>query len=279
MAVNVYSTSVTSDNLSRHEMLTWINDSLQTNFTKLEQMCSGAAYCQLMDMLFMNCIQMKKVKFQAKLEHEFIQNWKCLQAGFKKVGVDKTIPVDKLIKGKFQDNFEFCQWFKRFFDANYSGSDGYDPLANRGNVQPIATTGPAATQKRATGGTGMARAPPRTTVPAAAKKAPAAKSASTTRAVPGLAAKAKSDADVEALTSELNDLRLNIDGLEKERDFYFGKLRDIEVIVQESNSGGAEVDELSQKILAILYATEEGFAPPDEIENGDAGFEVEQEEY
>merc|ERR1719204_1264895 len=104
-------------------------------------------------MLFMNCIQMKKVKFQAKLEHEFIQNWKCLQAGFKKVGVDKTIPVDKLIKGKFQDNFEFCQWFKRFFDANYSGSDGYDPLANRGNVQPIATTGPAATQKRATGGT------------------------------------------------------------------------------------------------------------------------------
>ena len=25
--------------------------------------------------------------------------------------------MDKLIKGKFQDNFEFCQWFKKFFDA------------------------------------------------------------------------------------------------------------------------------------------------------------------
>ena len=41
MAVNVFNTGATSDNLSRHEMLTWINDSLQTNFTKIEQMASG----------------------------------------------------------------------------------------------------------------------------------------------------------------------------------------------------------------------------------------------
>ena len=41
MAVNVFNTGATTENLSRHEMLTWINDSLQTNFTKVEQMCSG----------------------------------------------------------------------------------------------------------------------------------------------------------------------------------------------------------------------------------------------
>lgn len=33
------------------------------------------------------------------------------------------IPVDKLIKGRFQDNFEFLQWFKKFFDANYGGQE------------------------------------------------------------------------------------------------------------------------------------------------------------
>ena len=38
--------------------------------------------------------------------------------------------MDKLIKGKFQDNFEFVQWFKKFFDANYDGKE-YDPLAAR----------------------------------------------------------------------------------------------------------------------------------------------------
>lgn len=42
----------------------------------------------------------------------------------------QIIPVEKLVKGKFQDNFEFVQWFKKFFDANYDGKD-YDPLQAR----------------------------------------------------------------------------------------------------------------------------------------------------
>lgn len=43
---------------------------------------------------------------------------------------DQIIPVEKLVKGKFQDNFEFVQWFKKFFDANYDGKE-YDPLQAR----------------------------------------------------------------------------------------------------------------------------------------------------
>lgn len=50
----------------------------------------GAAYCQFMDMLFPGCILLKKVKFQAKLEHEFIHNFKVLQAAFKRMSVDKV---------------------------------------------------------------------------------------------------------------------------------------------------------------------------------------------
>ena len=102
MAVNVYSTSVTTDNLSRHDMLAWVNDCLQTKYTKIEEMCSGSTYCQFMDMLFPGCVQLKKVKFQTKLEHEYIQNFKVLQAAFKRMNVDKIVPVDKLIKGRFQ---------------------------------------------------------------------------------------------------------------------------------------------------------------------------------
>lgn len=41
--------------------------------------------------------------------------------------------MDKLIKGRFQDNFEFLQWFKKFFDANYQSTD-YDPVAARGGI-------------------------------------------------------------------------------------------------------------------------------------------------
>jgi len=90
MAVNVYSTSVTTENLSRHDMLAWVNDCLMSNLTKIEEMCTGAAYCQFMDMLFPGSIMVKKVKFKTNLEHEYIQNFKLLQGCFKKMHVDKV---------------------------------------------------------------------------------------------------------------------------------------------------------------------------------------------
>lgn len=43
-----------------------------------------------MDLLFPGCIGLKKVKFQAKLEHEYIHNFKVLQASFKRMNVDKV---------------------------------------------------------------------------------------------------------------------------------------------------------------------------------------------
>ena len=45
-----------------------------------------------------------------------------------------------------------------------------------------------------------------------------------------------------------------MEGLEKERDFYFGKLRDIEVQCQEEED--APAGSVIEKIKAILYATE-----------------------
>ena len=36
-------------------------------------------------------------------------------------------------------------------------------------------------------------------------------------------------AQIEELGQQVLDMKLTIEGLEKERDFYFGKLRDIEV--------------------------------------------------
>merc|ERR1719154_77276 len=85
-------------------------------------------------MLFPGSVQVKKVKFNTKLEHEYITNFKVLQASFKKMNVDKIVSVDRLVKGRFQDNFEFLQWFKKFFDANYGGQD-YDAIGMRGGEE------------------------------------------------------------------------------------------------------------------------------------------------
>ncbi|XP_017196369.3 microtubule-associated protein RP/EB family member 3 isoform X3 [Oryctolagus cuniculus] len=256
MAVNVYSTSVTSENLSRHDMLAWVNDSLHLNYTKIEQLCSGAAYCQFMDMLFPGCVHLRKVKFQAKLEHEYIHNFKVLQAAFKKMGVDKIIPVEKLVKGKFQDNFEFIQWFKKFFDANYDGKD-YNPLLARQGQDVAPPPNPVPQRTSPTGPKNMQTSGRLSNVAPPCilrKNPPAARNGGH-----------ETDAQILELNQQLLDLKLTVDGLEKERDFYFSKLRDIELICQEHESENSPV---ISGIIGILYATEEGFAPPedDEIE-------------
>lgn len=53
----------------------------------------------------------------------------------------KIIPVERLVKGRFQDNFEFVQWFKKFFDANYDGKE-YDPQAARQGQDVTPTPNP-----------------------------------------------------------------------------------------------------------------------------------------
>nr|XP_033770385.1 microtubule-associated protein RP/EB family member 1 isoform X2 [Geotrypetes seraphini] len=249
MAVNVYSTSVTSDNLSRHDMLAWINESLQLNLTKIEQLCSGGAYCQFMDMLFPGSVALKKVKFQAKLEHEYIQNFKILQAGFKKMGVDKIIPVDKLVKGKFQDNFEFVQWFKKFFDANYDGKE-YDPIAARQGQETVVAPALSAS----------VLSKPRKTLNSSSTAPQRSVVAQRTNVAPKTGTGIVREESAE-LIQQLNTLKSAVEDLEKERDFYFGKLRNIELICQE-NEG--ENDPMLQRIMEILYATDEGFVIPDE---------------
>ncbi|BFZ16592.1 hypothetical protein BsWGS_19632 [Bradybaena similaris] len=273
-AVNVHSTNASDNNLSRHDMLSWINDTLHTNYTKIEELCSGAAYCQLMDLLFPGSVMLKKIKFNTKLEHEFIQNFKSLQACFQKMGVDKIVPVERLVKGKFQDNFEFVQWFKRFFDANYSGQS-YDPVLARGSGSGEQLSAPKAAPAKAP----AAKPSVTRTAPPPSQKLSAVKQPSKASPLPSVAKKSSgvvanhAGGDnhlVDELRCQIDQLNLDKEGLEKERDFYFNKLREIEVICQD-NEGASHVKE----VMDVLYATEEGFAPP---EDG-AELDPEQEEY
>ncbi|XP_060737624.1 DNA (cytosine-5-)-methyltransferase 3 beta, duplicate a isoform X2 [Tachysurus vachellii] len=128
------------DKSSRYELLAWLNKTLQTKFTKMEEICSGACFCQLMDWLFPGSIDINKVRFQCQEEADFRHNYSLLQTGFKIMGVTKSIQVEELITGKFRPNFTFLKWFRKFFQANLTGQV-YDPLKAR-NGQEFATAQP-----------------------------------------------------------------------------------------------------------------------------------------
>ncbi|XP_068197568.1 microtubule-associated protein RP/EB family member 2 isoform X2 [Antennarius striatus] len=278
MAVNVYSTSITQETMSRHDITAWVNDIVSLNYTKVEQLSSGAAYCQFMDLLFPGCISLKKVKFQAKLEHEYIHNFKLLQASFKRMNVDKIIPVEKLVKGRFQDNLDFIQWFKKFFDANYDGKE-YDPVAARQGQDAIPPPDP---------GEQIFNLPKKSHHAASSPTAGASKSSSTTpksstptsrpssaKKIPVPSAPAKGEKELEAqvthLTEQVNTLKLALEGVEKERDYYFSKLREVELLSQEQSEENAPFVE---RLMEILYASDEQEGA--ELPEGD-GQEVEEQ--
>lgn len=82
------------------------------------------------------------------------------------------------------------------------------------------------------------------------------------------------------LQKELQEERNTIQALEKERDFYFGKLRDIEVLIQDALTATPEMPEapFMKQVQGVLYNTEEGFELPlegteeEEVLGGDGGY-------
>ncbi|POY71235.1 hypothetical protein BMF94_5547 [Rhodotorula taiwanensis] len=308
---------------SRTELIQFTNDLLGLNYTKIEQCgeldcpekalsartapCAdlartGAAYCQIMDSIFGD-VAMNRVKFDAKQEYEYLSNFRILQNSFKVHGIDKPIPVERLVRCKMQDNLEFMQWLKRFWDMNFPGGD-YDPIARRGGAGARAPS----TSSSAGVGAAAARAPVASTSarrPPAARPAPARGpppvGAAAGRAPLGAgrvsaartssAAGGVDPAALEALNAQMSEMKLSVEGLEKERDFYFNKLREIEIIIgarlevaeAPAEEGAVPVTEDEKETLLqmqqILYSTEEGFEVPQEGEEGDLVANEEEETF
>ena len=62
------------------------------------------------------------------------------------------------------------------------------------------------------------------------------------------------------MANENNQLKQTVEGLERERDFYFSKLRDIELLIQQAVENDPQVEGeeggLVKMIQQILYSTE-----------------------
>jgi RP/EB family microtubule-associated protein len=185
--------------------------------------------------------------------------------------------VDKLIKCKLQDNLEFMQWVKRFWDQNYPGGE-YDALGRRKGLGGAPSLGASrssttnSTSGRVSSAAGASKK---------ATKTPATANRSASRGGRASVLDNHSASMIIDLNKQIAELKLTVDGLEKERDFYFGKLREIEIDVQESmeaveltcqeterNIEEHEAFPILTSIQTILYSTEEGFEVPPEDEAG-----------
>lgn len=236
--------------VSKNELISWVNSTLSLHMTKVEQMASGAAYCQLMDILFPGSVPLSKINWMAKYDHEFLWNYKFLQMSFDKNKIHKNIEVDKLIKGKYQDNLEFLQWFKRFFDLNCKSSEDYNPVERRKNVKTLWDAPDKNEPKRKS----VDR--PQLISPRNTKKCVSPRVTSPRIPVPPSPSnKSQSEESerIEKLEKELKEAKDALAEFGKEREFFFNKLRTIEVYCDHHETAQ---NEYLMDIQKILFASE-----------------------
>lgn len=119
---------------SRTDLLAWLNELLQINYTKVEQCGAGGAYCQILDSVYgastnfsirsyrdltfqysFSCLlalwrfslkgdlPMNRVKMNAKHEYEYLANFKVMQNVFKAKKIDKVRLLMPLPKTHISD--------------------------------------------------------------------------------------------------------------------------------------------------------------------------------
>ncbi|KAK2357517.1 Microtubule-associated protein RP/EB member 1B [Trifolium repens] len=246
--------------VGRNEILNWINNRLQLNLSRIEEAASGAVQCQMMDVTHQGVVPMHKVNFDAKTEYDKIQNYKVLQDVFNKLKIEKHIEVSRLVKGRPLDNLEFLQWLKRYCDSINGGimNENYNPVERRVKVgkdrnlkSSLKKSKSLQTNIMNNSGSGNTLGPNRTSVAKPFRSS-------------GGAGGANSSAEIQALSKEITDLKFAVDRLEKERDFYFAKLRDIEIICQTPEVENIPV---SVAIKKILYANDAKESALDEAQD------------
>ncbi|KAJ6374142.1 hypothetical protein OIU78_029780 [Salix suchowensis] len=167
----------------------------------------------------------------------------------RKVEDGEHLEVNRLVKGRPLDNLEFLQWLKRYCDSVNGGimNENYNP-----------------SERRTKGGRDRnSRGSQKTTKSLQASNVHNSASGYTVdlnkmsgqkqgrgSAVVG---EANSSEEIQALSKEITDMNLSVDLLEKERDFYFAKLRDIEILCQTP-----ELEDLPMAVAIkkILYAAD-----------------------
>lgn len=265
--------------VGRNEILSWINSRLHLNLSRIEEAASGAVQCQMMDMTYPGIVPMHKVNFDAKTEYDMIQNYKVLQDVFNKLKIDKHIEVNRLVKGRPLDNLEFLQWLKRYCDSINGGitNENYNPVERRcrggkerstkvsqRNAKSLQTNNSHSSSL----GDGVA----------------STKILESKQAKPHLGT---TTAEIEALSKEVTELKLSIDLLEKERDFYFSKLRDVEILCQAPDIENVPMAVAIKKILYAVDEKESALAEAKEILNqatddadeAEPDYHEEEEEY
>jgi RP/EB family microtubule-associated protein len=89
----------------------------QAGLTAIEELGSGAVFCQLLLKAHPKAIQQHRINYQATTTYEFTNNFRLLQNTFAELGIERPLDVEALARAQYRDNFELAVWFYWYIDG------------------------------------------------------------------------------------------------------------------------------------------------------------------
>lgn len=243
--------------MGRNELLGWINELLnlsgKAEVKKVEQLAAGYHHCQVFNAMFPGVLPMKRVNYKARYDYEFLNNFKILQDGFSKVSIAKVIPVDRIVKARYQDNFEFLQWIHEFF-VRVQGDKPVELELPKKEHKPAAGFGKSSIKRAASCSSPKfksTRTPAATPMKKETQTDTAFMSPQTRNVREGIMRNTPSKAVHDRITKGVNErlafekvsteevaqLKVQLHDITMERDFILEKLKKLEVAFLEAEQG------------------------------------------
>ncbi|CAG9335351.1 unnamed protein product [Blepharisma stoltei] len=241
-----------SGKMGRLELLGWINELMETDYPRIEALSDGIAYAQVLDLLYPKIVPLSKLTFNPRSEEDNAKNLRIVDDVLHRIKAKKTIDPLKLSRSKFPDNMEFAQWlFQHFLQMKDTVKGRYPAYAKRLEAYKK-----------------QRKIPPERTnfdlqmsshlIP----NEPLVDSSDASPASPDLNQQRLNQLrDLvlsleQELTNQVSNYKLlqeDIAQVEEERNFYFNKLRQIELLCQNDTS------ETSRELIDIISAVPEEF--------------------
>lgn len=119
--------------------LSWAGSLLKLELNSLDQLASGAVYCQLLDIIYNGMVPMDRVNWTSDKPADFITNFELLKGLFTKFSINRDFNIEKLVSGDRSELFTLLQWIHIFSFSTRNLGKGYDPTARRFGNEPTFT--------------------------------------------------------------------------------------------------------------------------------------------
>ncbi|XP_017085585.1 microtubule-associated protein RP/EB family member 1-like [Drosophila eugracilis] len=93
----------------------WVKQSLNIDMRCIEELSSGAIYCQLLDMIYENVVPLKDVVFATNRITIFRKNFIVLQKCLEQLEIPIEVPIEDLVWCDFEANLAFAVEFFKIF--------------------------------------------------------------------------------------------------------------------------------------------------------------------